>query len=188
MVIANGRWQRLMAIKVTGNSISETLLYIDAVYSELIPNFPMSYEFLDESLARLYENEAQQARIFTAFSAISVFLACLGIFGLAAYSAQRRQKELGIRKVLGATARQIIALISREFVLLVIIAMLVATPVIWLFMQSWLETYAYRIQMVDHWYVFLLGGVLSALIALLTVAFKTYRAAVSAPTESIRSE
>ena len=143
---------------------------------------------LDESLAQLYDNELKQARIFSVFSAISVFLACLGIFGLAAYSAQRRQKELGIRKVLGATARQIIGLISKEFVVLVLIAMLVAIPVVWLFIQSWLGGYAYRIELLTHWYVFLAGGIISVLIALITVTFKTYHAAVSAPTESIRNE
>jgi len=188
MVIVNGHWQRVMAVKVTGSSLSETLLFIDEVYSELIPDFPMTYEFLDASLERLYENEQKQARIFSAFSTISVFLACLGIFGLAAYSAQRRQKELGIRKVLGATAKQIIALISKEFVVLVLIGMLVAVPVIWIFIQSWLETYAYRIEILSYWYVFFAGGILSVIIALITVTFKTYRAAVSAPTESIRNE
>ncbi len=188
LVIVRDRWQRRMAVKIAGSSFPETLLFIDKVYKELAPDFPLSYEFLDESLAQLYDNELKQARIFSAFSAISVFLACLGIFGLAAYSAQRRQKELGIRKVLGATARQIIGLISKEFVVLVLIAMLVAIPVVWLFIRSWLGGYAYRIELLNHWYVFLAGGIISVLIALITVTFKTYHAAVSAPTESIRNE
>ena len=148
----------------------------------------MSYEFLDDSLTQLYENEQKQARIFSVFSAISVFLACLGIFGLAAYSAQSRQKELGIRKVLGATARQIIGLISTEFVRLVLFAAAVAIPFAWYFVYNWLDGFAYRISILDHWYVFGLGGFASIVIALITVTFKTYGAAVSDPTDSIRNE
>ena len=188
MIIARHGWHRRMAIRTTQETLAETLLFVDEVYKELAPSFPMSYEFLDESLTRLYENERKQARIFSAFSAISVFLACLGIFGLAAYSAQRRQKELGIRKVLGATARQIIGLISTEFVRLVIVATAVAIPFVWYFIDNWLGAFAYRISILDHWYVFVIGGLTSIVIALITVTFKTYGAAVSDPTQSIRNE
>ena len=188
MIIARHGWHRRMAIRTTGASLAETLLFVDKVYQELAPSFPMSYEFLDDSLTQLYENEQKQARIFSVFSAISVFLACLGIFGLAAYSAQSRQKELGIRKVLGATARQIIGLISTEFVRLVLFAAAVAIPFAWYFVYNWLDGFAYRISILDHWYVFGLGGFASIVIALITVTFKTYGAAVSDPTDSIRNE
>ena len=148
----------------------------------------MAYQFLDDSLKDLYEKEEQQARVFSAFSGLSIFLACLGIFGLAAYAAQQRQKELGIRKVLGATANQIISLISKEFVLLVMVAFIIAIPVAWYFIQQWLGGYAYRIEVMEHWYVFVLSGTATFFIALITVAFKTYGAAISDPTESIRNE
>jgi putative ABC transport system permease protein len=179
---------RRMAIKINPENINETLLYIDESYTKISPEFPMSYDFIDESLERLYENERKQGRVFTAFSGISIFLACLGIYGLAAYSAQQRQKELGIRKVLGATARQIIGLISTQFVVLVLIAAFVAAPAVWYFMDQWLGGFAYRISLMENWYVFLLAGFVAILIAIFTVAFKTYRAAVSDPTESIRNE
>ena len=179
---------RRFAVRVNSEQINETLLDIDAKYTALSPDFPLSYDFIDQSLARLYENEEKQGRVFIAFSGISILLACLGIFGLAAYAAQQRQKELGIRKVLGATARQIIGLISKQFMILVLIASVVAIPTIWYFMEQWLSAFAYRIELVNHWYTFLLSGLAAMLIALLTVTFKTYKAAVSDPTESIRNE
>lgn len=188
LAILCGGYHRRLAVKLQMADIGKELELIESIYEELVPGYPMSYEFLDDRLENLYEKERQQAKIFGTFSGLSIFLACLGIFGLAAYAAQKRQKELGIRKVLGATARQIIALISREFVTLVVIATFVAIPVAWYFIQNWLGAYAYRITLLDYWYVFLVGGIISVIIALITVTFKTYRAAVSDPTESIRTE
>ncbi|MEP1096361.1 MAG: ABC transporter permease [Cyclobacteriaceae bacterium] len=186
-IISNGRPRRL-AIKVNEQDIANTLLFIDDTYKAVAPNFPISYQFLDQNLERLYEDELKQAKVFTAFSGISILLACLGIFGLAAYSAQQRQKELGIRKVLGATPKQIINLISREFIILVLIATAIASPTVWYFIKGWLGNFAYRIDIPDYWYIFVLGGLIAVVIALLTIIVKTYRAAVSDPTQSIRNE
>lgn len=188
LAIICGRNQRRLAVKMNPEYLKEGLLFIEQTYKEISPEFPMSYEFLDESLAQLYENEEKQARVFSAFSGISIFLACLGIFGLAAYTAQQRQKELGIRKVLGATPQQIIGLISKDFIFLVIVAAIIAVPVVWFFMEKWLDDYAYRITLSDHWYFFFLGGVSAVVIALLTISFKAYRTAISDPTDSIRNE
>lgn len=187
VIVPTGRPRRI-AIKIKGQDVSHSLQVIDETYQEFSPDYPISYDFIDQSLARLYENEMRQANIFRVFSGISILLACLGIFGLAAYSAQQRQKELGIRKVLGATVQQIIGLISKEFLLLVLIASVVATPVIWYFMKGWLGNFAYRIELINYWYVFLLSGLAAMIVALVTVTFKTYRAAVSDPIESIRNE
>ena len=188
MAIISGGRPRKLAVKVNQQGISNTLLFIDEKYREVAPNFPMSYQFLDQNLANLYENELKQAKVFSVFSGISILLACLGIFGLAAYSAQQRQKELGIRKVLGASPFQIINLISKEFVLLVVIATALASPSVWYFIKSWLGNFAYRIEIPDYWYVFIVGGLAAIFIALLTITVKTYRAAVSDPTQSIRNE
>ncbi|MEQ9466408.1 MAG: ABC transporter permease [Ekhidna sp.] len=187
-IIAGQNFGGRVVVKLEGEDFKESLIAIDETYRKLSPGFPLQYDFLDESLARLYEEEQKQARLFSAFSGISIFLACLGIFGLAAYSAQQRQKELGIRKILGATVQQIIGLISKEFVLLVLLASLFAIPASWYFISNWLGGYAYRIQLSSHWYVFLVGGVATAIIALITVTLKTYKAAISDPTESIRNE
>ncbi len=188
LAILCGGYHRKLAVKINMNEARDQLLFIDQTFSELAPGFPMSYQFLDDSLGDLYEKETQQVRIFSAFSSLSIFLACLGIFGLAAYAAQQRQKELGIRKVLGATAEQLIGLISKEFIILVLVATIIAIPAGWYFIQQWLGGFAYRIEIMDYWYVFLIGGFATVLIALATVSFKTYRAAVSDPTESIRNE
>lgn len=188
LAILSGGFQRKIAVKMNSANLKDGLLFIDETFTELAPGFPMTYEFLDDSLKELYKKEQQQAKVFSAFSTLSIFLACLGIFGLAAYASQQRQKELGIRKVLGATARQIIGLISKEFVWLVLIASCIAIPVVWYFIQKWLGGYAYRIDVIDHWYTFLLGGTATILIALITVSVKTYRAAISDPTDSIRNE
>lgn len=188
LAILCGGFHRKLGVKINMTNARDQLSFIEETYNDLAPGFPMSYQFLDDKLGELYEKEQQQTRIFSSFSGLSIFLACLGIFGLASYSTQQRQKELGIRKVLGATARQIIGLISREFVLLVLIASIIAIPVAGYFISNWLTGYAYRIEMFDHWYVFVLGGLAAAFIALVTVTFKTYRAAISDPTESIRNE
>ncbi|MEM7297628.1 MAG: ABC transporter permease [Bacteroidota bacterium] len=188
LAILCGGFHRKLGVKINMTNARDQLSFVEETYDEIAPNFPMNYQFLDDKLGELYEKEQQQTRIFSTFSGLSIFLACLGIFGLAAYATSQRQKELGIRKVLGATARQIIGLISKEFVLLVLIASIIAIPVSGYFINNWLTGYAYRIEMIDHWYVFIVGGLAAALIALVTVTFKTYRAAISDPTESIRNE
>ncbi|MEM9324106.1 MAG: ABC transporter permease [Bacteroidota bacterium] len=188
LAIITGGNHRRLALKVKTAELRETLAFIEDVHKELSPAYPLEYEFLDDRLARLYEQEQQQARVFTAFSGISILLACLGIFGLAAYSAQRRQKELGIRKVLGASVSQIIELISREFLMLVIIATVLALPAVWYFISNWLKDFAYRILILDYWYAFLLGGIAATAIALFTVTLKTFQSAAANPTESIRNE
>ena len=188
LAILSGGFHRKLAVKINLSNAKESILFIDQTFAEISPDFPMSYQFLDDRLKELYEKERQQAKVFSTFSALSIFLACLGILGLAAYAAQQRQKELGIRKVLGATAQQIIGLISKEFVSMVLIATIIAIPAGWYFMNQWLGEYAYRIEIHNHWYVFLFGGAIAILIALVTVSFKTYNAAISNPTESIRNE
>lgn len=188
LAILTGGFHRKMAVKINMNNANDQLNFIEETYSELVPEFPISYQFLDEHLARLYANEELQKKLFGTFSGLSIFLACLGIFGLASYSAQQRQKELGIRKVLGATAQQIVGLISKEFVLLVLVASAIAIPAAWYFMADWLGAFPYRITIVNHWYVFLIGGLITVVIALVTITFKTYKAAISDPTESIRNE
>lgn len=187
-IIASQNFGGRVVIKVQSSNLKEAMIVIDETYRELSPGFPLQYDFLDDSLERLYEEEQKQAHLFSAFSGISIFLACLGIFGLAAYSAQQRQKELGIRKVLGATVQQIISLISKEFVLLVVVATVLAIPAAWYFISNWLKDYAYQIDLWSHWYVFVAGGIVTVIIALITVSIKTYKAAISDPTDSIRNE
>ncbi len=188
LIIVNGLRHRRFAIKINASKLSAAMETISKSWDEFSPDYPMQYEFLDESIARLYESEAKQSRVFSAFSTISIFLACMGVFGLATYTARQRQKELGIRKVLGATANQIINLLSKEFILLILIASILATPVAWYFIDSWLNEFAYQISISGNWLVFAISTLAVGIIAFVTIGLKTYRAAVSNPTESIRYE
>ncbi len=188
MMIVNGLRYRRVAIKMNAANVNEAIASVSDNWERFSPNYPMEYDFLDESIARLYEHEAQQNKVFIAFAAISIFLACMGVFGLATYTARQRQKELGIRKVLGATAQQIIGLLSKEFILLVSISSIIAMPAAWYFMSEWLTSFAYQIDLASNWATFLISGLAVSLVAFLTIGFNTYRAAVSNPTESIRYE
>jgi len=188
LIIINGLSPRRIAFKLNANNLVSAMGNINDKWDQFSPDYPMQYEFLDESIAQLYENEAKQSKVFSAFSAISIFLACMGVFGLATYTARQRQKELGIRKVLGATAQQVIGLLSKEFIMLIGLASLIAIPTAWYFIDQWLNDFAYQINILSNWPIFLASGLAVAGVAFLTIGFKTYRAAVSNPTESIRYE
>jgi putative ABC transport system permease protein len=174
-----------ISIKVSGNMPS-TLAHIEATWKKFLPETPFEYSFLDERFADLYRSEQQQQHIFTIFACIAIFIACLGLFGLSAFSIAQRVKEIGIRKVLGASAGSIVHLISREFLLLVLIASIIAFPVAWYAMDNWLQDFAYRINIA--WWVFILSGILALIIAFATISVLAMKAALSNPVRSLRSE
>lgn len=186
--IIMGEDMRRIAIKMNDRGLVETLSKVETLYGEIAPSYPIKSWMLQQDLDKQYEHEDQQAKVFSIFSAISIGLACMGIFGLAAFSAQQRQKELSIRKVLGASVQQVILLISREFLLLVSISILLAIPIAWRFMENWLSDFAYRIQLTDHVLLFLVGGFVTALVAFITIGLKTYKTASVNPAETIRQE
>lgn len=188
LIFVNGLRHRRVAIKLNAQNVVSAMASVQEKWERFSPAYPMQYEFLDTSIEQLYENEVKQGRVFSAFTAISILLACMGVFGLATYTARQRQKELGIRKVLGATAQQIVGLLSREFLMLIVIASMLAIPATWYFMSQWLTDFVYKIDILSNWPLFLASGLAVGLIAFLTIGFKTWRAAVSNPTESIRYE
>ena len=151
-----------------------------------LPETPFQFTFLDENYAKLYASEQQQSSIFTAFACIAIFIACLGLFGLSAFAITQRIKEIGIRKVLGASVSQIVSMISKDFLKLVVIAALIAFPIAWYAMHNWLEDFAYRINI--GWWVFLTAGILATLVALITISFQAIKAALSNPATSLRTE
>ncbi|MEO6252366.1 MAG: ABC transporter permease [Ferruginibacter sp.] len=155
-------------------------------WASVVPALPFKYEFLDESLDRFYKSESRWSSIVGWAGGISIFLACLGLFGLAALAAVNRTKEIGIRKVLGASMSGIIALLSKDFLKLVIIAIIIAIPLAWYFMHNWLQDFAYRIDI--GWLVFAATGILAVLIALATISFQAIKAAVANPVKSLRNE
>ncbi|MEO9872116.1 ABC transporter permease [Ekhidna sp.] len=188
VIISGDDDARIFAAKIDANNLSESVKEVEDIYKRISPNFPMSSRFLDDSIAQQYEEEAKQARIFTGFAILSIFLACMGIFGLASFSAQQRQKELSIRKVLGASVKQVIYLISNEFLVLVLISSLMAIPFSWYFVSGWLDGFAYRIELLNSWPIFLLGGAITAVVAFITIGAKTYKTAASNPSEIMRYE
>jgi putative ABC transport system permease protein len=155
-------------------------------WQAVAPNQDFEYQFLDEKLASAYAQEQKSATVVKIASALSIFIACMGLFGLATLTVTRRTKEIGIRKVLGANAIQLVRLLSKDFLLLVVIAALIAFPVAWWAMQSWLADFAYRTTI--EWWVFLVAGIVSVMIALITISFQAIKAATANPVESLRTE
>jgi len=176
----------LVSVNVPAIHLPETIASIEKEWKKMVPNRPFSYFFLDEFFGRQYATEERFGKLFVNFAIIAIFISCLGLLGLASYSTTQRTKEIGIRKVLGASVQGIINLISKEFVMLVIISFFIATPIAWFFMHKWLEDFAYRINI--SWWVFILAGATALFIALATVSFLAIRAAIANPVKSLRTE
>ena len=159
---------------------------LEKVFKKYNPDYPLEYVFVDESYANKFKDAQRTGSLAALFAGLTMFISCLGLFGLATYMAENRIKEIGIRKVLGASVSGIASLLSLDFLKLVGISFLIAAPVAWWAMSKWLETYTYRIQM--EWWVFALAAVLSILIAIITVSYQAIKAAIANPVKSLRSE
>lgn len=168
------------------NAINATLSQIQQIWKQVYPAGTFNYKFYDETLALLYEKDQQTATLINTSMVITIFISCIGLFGLALFTAEKRSKELGIRKVLGAGVSDITILLCSDFVKLVLISLLVASPVAWYFMSQWLQTFAYRIDL--SWWVFVLAGALALIIALATISFQAIKSALANPIKSLRTE
>jgi len=176
----------LISANVRTADLKNTLATIEAKWKTIIPNRPFSYYFADEYFNRQYMGEERFGKLFLNFAVLAIFISCLGLLGLASYSTLQRTKEIGVRKVLGASVTGIVNLLSKEFMLLVIIAFLIATPITWFFMASWLKDFYYRIQV--QWWIFALAGIAAFLIAWLTISYQAIKAAMTNPVKSLRTE
>jgi putative ABC transport system permease protein len=179
---------RYVSVKVPMEGLTGTLKFIEATWKRIFPDVPFDYFFLDRVFEQRYQSETSLKRLFEYFSGLAVFISCLGLLGLASYAAERRSKEIGIRKVLGASSPQIVILLSREFTRWVIVANLFAWPAAYFAMRSWLGGYAYRISINSQLGFFVLAGVTALAIALLTVAFQAIKAALSDPVNTLKYE
>ena len=186
VIFLNKDFINTLYVKISGQNLPGTLQSLEAVWKERVPYRPFEYHFLDEDYNALYATETRTGQLFSAFSLTAILLACLGLFALAAYTTVQRTKEIGIRKVLGASLVSITGLLSGDFLKLVLIAALISFPLSWWAMHKWLEDFAYRIS-ISGW-VFAAALLLSLLIALATVSFQAIRAALANPVESLRSE
>ena len=176
----------LASFKINTSRIQSLINQIESKWRALAPSMPFSYRFMDQSFDEMYRAEQRMGKISMIFSILAILIACLGLFGLAAFVAEQRTKEVGIRKVLGASVQGIVRLLSKDFIILVGIAFVISTPFAWWAMHKWLSDFAYRIDM--PWWIFGLAGVLAAMIALITVSFQAIRAAIANPVQSLRTE
>lgn len=176
----------LLSVKVPAANLPGTLAAIEQKWKTLIPNRPFSYFFLDEYFNKQYRSEEQFGKLFLNFAILAIFISCLGLLGLASYSTIQRTREIGIRKVMGATVGGIVNLLSKDFLVLVVISFVLATPIAWYFMYQWLQDFSYRTDM--SWWIFAVAGCLAVLIALITISFQAIRAAVANPVISLRAE
>jgi putative ABC transport system permease protein len=176
----------LVSVKVDAKNLPATLAAIESKWKQVIPNRPFSYYFLDEFFDRQYRSEQRFGKLFFNFAILAIAISCLGLLGLASYSTYQRTREIGIRKVLGASTPGIVNMLSKDFMKLVSISFVIATPVAWYFMHKWLQDFAYRIDI--HWWVFAISGILAMVIALTTISFQAIKAAIANPVKSLRSE
>jgi len=175
-----------ISVKVNPANINATVAAIKAKYDAFFPGNLFDYYFLDESFNNQYKNDQLFGKVFSIFSGFAIFVACLGLLGLSLFATTQRIKEIGVRKVLGASVANIVILISKDFILLVVIALIIASPIAWFIMHRWLQDFAYRIDI--SWWIFLLAGSLAVFIALATISYQAIKAAVANPVKSLRTE
>jgi putative ABC transport system permease protein len=179
-------WASYMSMRLEPGTEKAVIAKTKALWEKEIPGAPYDYDFLDDSFGNLYQEEQRSATLLGVFTALALFIGCLGLFALAAYTAEQRTKEIGIRKVLGASVFGITSLLAKDFLKLVLLAILIASPIAWYFMNQWLADFAYRIDM--EWWMFAVAGVAAVAIAFLTIGFQSVKAALANPVKSLRSE
>jgi putative ABC transport system permease protein len=178
--------ENFIMIKISGDNISANLAFVEETWNKTIPLYPFDFSFLDEEFNRQYQSEKRMGRLFNTFTFLSIFIASLGLFGLVSFMANQRTKEIGIRRVVGASAADIVKLLSREFILLAAVANIVAWPTAYYFMSKWLNNFVYRTNI--HIWIFLYSAMIAFVIALFSVSYKTMKAAVANPVDSLRYE
>ncbi|MDP6698514.1 MAG: hypothetical protein QGH25_02620 [Candidatus Latescibacteria bacterium] len=177
---------RRLGLKIRGENLPETLAFMEKTWKQFVPEKPFEFMFIDENINQMYGKEQKVGQLVGMFALLAIVVACLGLFGLVAFTAEQRTKEIGIRKVLGASVRSIVLLLSTEFARLVLIANLIAWPVAYFLVDDWLQNFSYRVDVA--WWEFALSGMIALLIALGTVGYQALRAAVANPVEALRNE
>lgn len=186
LITTNVTMYNQAGIKLATTNISSTMQSVKKIFGQTFPDFVYEHRFLDDKIESFYKQENQLAALYKIFAAIAIFLSCLGLYGLASFMAVQRIKEVGIRKVLGATAGNIVYLFSKEFIILIAIAFTLAAPIAWYYMHQWLQAYVYRINI--SWWLFAAGGLASIIIALATISFQAVKAAIANPVKSLKTE
>jgi putative ABC transport system permease protein len=175
-----------ISLRINTTDIPSLIAQIKSKWQAMVPSQPFDYSFLDDQFNNLYTSEEKTGKIFVSFAVFAIMIACLGLFGLVTYAAEQRTREIGIRKVLGASVTNIVRLITKEFLILVLVAFLIAFPVAWWGMNKWLQDFAYRVNI--SWWIFVIAAVVAAMITLATVSFQAIKAATTNPVKSLRTE
>jgi putative ABC transport system permease protein len=186
LALAIGNSPSIISVKVNSRDLASLMQSVTGVWKSVSPHQPIRYTFLDESYARMYDDVQRMGRIFSSFAILAIVVACLGLFALSAFMVEQRGKEISIRLVLGASGYNIFRLLTQNFLKLVFISLIIATPIAWYLMQKWLQDYEYRIAI--SWDVFLLAGVVAVFVAVLTISYQSIRAAFMKPVNGLRSE
>jgi putative ABC transport system permease protein len=173
-------------VRTTGAHTSDAIAAVDRIWKIYNPEYPFEYHFMDEAYSKMYTSDQRTGSLFKVFAFIAIFISCLGLFGLMTYTAQLKTREIGIRKVLGATVVSVTGLLAKDFIVLVLLAILIASPVGWYFMDRWLQDFAYRVAI--GWWVFPLAGAIALIIAIVTIGFQAIKAALANPVKSLRTE
>ncbi|HEK20195.1 MULTISPECIES: ABC transporter permease [unclassified Mucilaginibacter] len=180
------QWSSNYLVKVAPHKQAQAIARIESIWKQNFPGQPFSYQFLDQEFDKIYREDAKASTLMSGFAIVAIIISCLGLFGLAAFTAEQRGKEIGIRKVLGASIASLVSLLSVEFIVLVIIALIIAAPLAYWLMNLWLQNFAYRISL--QWWIFIAAGFVAVLIAFATVGLQTIKAAMANPVKSLRSE
>jgi putative ABC transport system permease protein len=175
-----------LSVKINGRQAGRAIAFIQSTWKKVLPEYPFNYQFLDDHFKEIYRTDAQVSQMVAIMAGLAILISCLGLFGLASFSAEKRTKEIGIRKILGASLKDVVLLLSKRFIGLVLIANLIAWPLAWLALHRWIQGYAYRVAI--SWWVFVVAGMAALLIALGTVSFLTIKAATNNPVKSLRAE
>ncbi|MEQ8469922.1 MAG: FtsX-like permease family protein [Marinoscillum sp.] len=186
-LVVNSEWgYGEMSVKLSGHNIAQGIRDVEEVYNQFVTDYPFEYEFLDSHFSDLYKSDSQLGSIITIIAVLAILIGCMGLFGLSSIAIQRRIKEIGIRKVLGASIRDLVVLLSKNFGLLILISFIVATPFTWIYLSDWLNEFAYRIDI--NPLIFLLGGAMALLVAMITISIHVFKAAYSNPVNALRYE
>jgi putative ABC transport system permease protein len=175
-----------LLVKIKAGKEKETIAAVEKFYKQFNSGLPFQFKFLDDDYQALYSSEQRVGLLSRYFAAVAIIISCLGLFGLAAFTAQKRQKEIGIRKIVGASTRNVVAMLSKDFLKLVLVAVLIAFPVSWWAMDKWLQGFAYRVPITVS--IFLIAGFATVFITLITISFQSIKAALMNPVKSLRSE
>jgi predicted lysophospholipase L1 biosynthesis ABC-type transport system permease subunit len=186
LIIGLNKWGGITVVRTKPGQTEATIKALEKISANLNPAYPFSYGFLDQDLANLYQGEHRMGRLFNLFAILAIFISCMGLYGLSAFMAEQRTKEIGVRKVLGASVFKVVYLLSTGFTRLILIAVVIAVPVAWFAINSWLKSFAYRVS--ADWVIFLTASLAALTIALITVSYESIKAAFANPVKSLRTE